>query len=145
MAGGLLVTPRPSQALAEDPAPTAASPSPAAPASTTAPEDLTPRADNGDEAAGDQASPVPEAPDLGLPRELSLAELFPAEAALGAVSPDMLQNDAIAIGQGGAVGPDSNPISAMPLVAGIVVTLAILFGGGGLLWWRNRDTAYWPA
>ena len=57
----------------------------------------------------------------------------------------MLQNGAIAIGQGGAVGPDSNPISPMPLVAGIVVTLAILFGGGGLLWWRNRDTAYWPA
>lgn len=135
--------PRPGQAPAEGPAPAAAPP--AAPASKTVPEDLTPRADNKDEAAVGTASPSSEGDALGLPREISLAELFPAEAALGAVSPDILQNGAIAGGEGGGVASDSGPASPMPLVAGIVVTLAILLGGGGLLWWRNRDTAYWPA
>lgn len=75
---------------------------------------------------------------------MSLAELFPAEAAMGATSPDVLQNGVIADGQGGS-DSGGGPGSRMPLVAGIIVTLAILLGGGGLLWWRNRDTAYWPA
>jgi hypothetical protein len=32
-----------------------------------------------------------------------------------------------------------------PLVAGMVVSLAVLLAGGALVWWRNRDTRYWPA
>ena len=70
---------------------------------------------------------------------------IPAEVALGAAPPDRLQNGAIADVQGSGVGSDSGPANATPLVAGVVVTLTILLGGGGLLWWRNRDTAYWPA
>lgn len=113
--------------------------------SNDAPEDLTPRVDTAEDDAADPAAPPSEeGADPGLPRELSLAELFPAEVALGAASPDTLQNGAIADVQGG-VGSDSGPTSGTPLVAGIVVTLAILLGGGGLLRWRNRDTAYWPA
>jgi hypothetical protein len=75
---------------------------------------------------------------------MSLAELFPAEAAMGAALPDAAgQDSAIAAGQVSEAGADSaNPL---PILAGIIVTLAILFGGGGLLWWRNRDTNYWPA
>ena len=77
---------------------------------------------------------------------MSLAELFPAEAAMGALSSDVRQNGAIAGAQGGGVGSDSGgPGSAVPFVAGIIVSLAILLGGGGFVWWRNRDTAYWPA
>jgi hypothetical protein len=30
-------------------------------------------------------------------------------------------------------------------MAGLAVSLATLFGGGALLWWRNRDSRYWPA
>jgi hypothetical protein len=77
---------------------------------------------------------------------MTLAELFPAEVALGAATPDMVQNGAMAdVHQDGGAGADSGPGSPMPLVAGAIVTLAILLGGGGMIWWRNRDTAYWPA
>jgi hypothetical protein len=31
----------------------------------------------------------------------------------------------------------------LPLVAGIIVTLAILLSGGGFLWWRKLDSKYW--
>lgn len=110
------------------------------------PEDLTPRVADSKESAADPAVPSSEEEaDAGLPREMSLAELFPAEAALGATTPDGLQNGAVADEQAGGVGSDSGPGSAAPLIAGIVVTLTILLGGGGVLWWRNRDTAYWPA
>ena len=140
MAGGLLVTPRPGQAPAEGAAPTAASP--AAPAGTAAP--LSARAGKNDEAATDPASPSPESGVLGLPREMSLAELFPAEAAMGAAPADVsLQDGAISAGEPGSDG--SNPDSRMPLVAGIGVMLAILLSGGGFLWWRNRDSRYWQA
>jgi hypothetical protein len=37
------------------------------------------------------------------------------------------------------------PRSHWPLFAGLAVSLAILLGGGGALWWRNRDSYYWPA
>jgi hypothetical protein len=72
---------------------------------------------------------------------MSLAELFPAEAAMGAAPADVtLQDAAIGAGQPGSEG--SNPDSR-PLVAGIGVMLAILLSGGGFLWWRNRDSQNW--
>jgi hypothetical protein len=144
--GGLLLAPRPSQTQAPDAAPTTSSP--AEPSSAPAPGDLSPRADNGDAAAIDPASPPPDGAVLGLPREVSLAELFPAEAAMGATAPDAAgPAGATSSGPGDGAGADSGggSNSRLPLVAGIIVTLATLFGGGGLLWWRNRDTAYWPA
>ena len=142
--GGLLVSPRPSQAPAEAAAPTAASP--AAPASAAAPGNLSPRAGNGDEAAIDPADPSSsENVVLGLPREMSLAELFPAEAAMGAAPPDVILKDGeIAAGRVGGVGSDpEDSTSQLPLVAGLLVTLTILLSGGGYLWWRNLDSEYW--
>ena len=66
---------------------------------------------------------------------------------MGAVSPDAAGPSELA--QAGAVvdqgGENSGFPSRLPLIAGMVVTLAILFGGGGWLWWRNRASAYWPA
>ena len=76
---------------------------------------------------------------------MSLAELFPAEAAMGATPADVvLQEGEIAAGQVGGFGSDSGSSSSqLPLVAGILVTLAILASGGGYLWWRNLDNEYW--
>ena len=76
---------------------------------------------------------------------MSLAELFPAEAAMGAAPPDVVLRDGeIAAGPGGGAGFDpEGSNSQLPLVAGIIVTLAILLGGGGFLWWRNLDSKYW--
>jgi hypothetical protein len=39
----------------------------------------------------------------------------------------------------------AGPRSHWPLVAGMLVSLAVLLFGGGFVWWRNRDTRYWPA
>jgi hypothetical protein len=67
---------------------------------------------------------------------------------MGATAPDAAgSTGSAAVSQGGQVGDDSGGGSGSrwPLVAGTVVTLAILLGGAGLVWWRNRDTAYWPA
>jgi len=102
-----------------------------------------------DEAAGTgPAGPSPEAAAGALPGELSLAELFPSEAAMGAAAPDDPQASGVApLVQGGQVGADSHrsPHSRWPLVAGLIVTLAILAFGGGFVWWRDRDSNYWPA
>jgi hypothetical protein len=78
---------------------------------------------------------------------MSLAELFPAEAAMGAAPPDVVLKDGeIAAGPGGGAGPYSEGSSSrLPLVAGIIVTLAILLSGGGFVWWRNLDSKYWAA
>jgi hypothetical protein len=46
--------------------------------------------------------------------------------------------------QPGAIDEGGSP-SRWPLIAGMAVTLAVLVFGVGLLWWRNRDSAYWPA
>jgi hypothetical protein len=140
----LLLAPRPSQADAPGAAPTAASP--AGSPGTAAPGDLSPRADKADGAATDPTSPLPDPAVVGLPRDVSLAELFPAEAAMGA-SPAAGQPGTVPAIQAGHIGEDAGrgAPNRVPLIAGIVVTLAILFIGGGFLWWRNRDTAYWPA
>ena len=75
---------------------------------------------------------------------MTLAELFPAEAAMGAAPPDVVLGDGeIAVGQGVGAGSDSGGSSRLPLAAGIIVTLVILLSGGGFLWWRNLDSEYW--
>jgi hypothetical protein len=80
---------------------------------------------------------------------VSLADLFPSEAAMGAgstaagtLSP-LTQRGEIAAAPAGSGG--HGPRNRAPLLAGLAVTLMILFGGGGLVWWRNRDSRYWPA
>ncbi len=86
----------------------------------------------------------------GLPGDLSLAELFPSEVALGmgASSPDAGGPSEIAqagqVAEAGGISGGGSP-SRLPLLAGMLVTLAVLFGGGGWIWWRNRESAYWPA
>ena len=83
-----------------------------------------------------------------LPGDLSLAELFPSEVAMGAGSPAVAgSSDAGQTSQAGHIGGGSGDGSSSrwPLIAGMFVTLAILFGGGGWRWWRNRESAYWPA
>jgi hypothetical protein len=144
--GGLLLAPRPSQSQTPGDGSTAA---PADPASGAAAGDLSPRAGSADQASGtDPALPSPEAAAGGLPGELSLAELFPSEAAMGAASPDdSLASGVAPLVQGGQVGADSgrSSHSRWPLVAGLIVTLAMLVFGGCFVWWRNRDSAYWPA
>jgi hypothetical protein len=78
---------------------------------------------------------------------LSLAELFPSEAAMAAAAPDGTDPTVPPVVQDGQIGADSGRSShnRWPLVVGLIVTLAILAFGGGFLWWHNRDSAYWPA
>jgi len=140
--GGLLLAPRPGQTQASG-----ADSSAPDPAGGTAAGDLSPRAaDAGKAASTDAVAQSPEAAGA-LPGELSLAELFPSEAAIGAAAPDGAPASGVApLVQGGQVGDDtgrSSP-SRLPLVAGLIVTLAILIFGGGFLWWRNLDSKYWP-
>lgn len=93
-------------------------------------------------------NPSPEEAPGALPGGMSLAELFPSEAAIGAASPDGAGPAGTgSTVQAGHVEDDAGggSQSRVPLVAGLFVTLVILIGGGGFLWWRNRDSAYWPA
>ena len=144
--GGLLMAPRPSQAQTPG-APVAESP--ADPSGGAAAGDLSPAAGAAEPTgAADPAGPAPEAAPGALPGELSLAELFPSEAALGAAAPDPQQASGVPpLVQGGQIGTDSgrSSHSRLPLIAGLIVTLAVLIFGGGFRWWRNRDARYWPA
>jgi hypothetical protein len=144
--GGLLLAPRPSQGQTPGGAPLAA---PDGSPGGAAAGDLSPRTGSPDHAAGaDPAGTAPEATGA-LPGELSLAELFPSEVALGAAAPDgSPQASGVApLVQGGQIGTDSSRSShsRWSLIAGLIVTLAVLIFGGGFLWWRNRDSAFFPA
>jgi hypothetical protein len=146
MAGGLLLTPR--TAEAQGPAPAAPSTTTgAAPgeATTSRGPDLSPRAERPDD--GPAAAPGGPSPDevrLALADELALGDLLPVpdatsgEAAPGEPGPNPA---------GELAAPNYAPArhSRWPLTAGLIVTLVILGSGGGFLWWRNRDSQYWPA
>ena len=123
--------------------------SPADLSSGAAAGDLSPGAGHADRVgAADPAGPAPEAAPGALPGELSLAQLFPSEAALGVAPDDGPQaSGAAPLVQGGQISAGSGRSShnRAPLVAGLIVTLAVLVFGGGFLWWRNRDANYWPA
>ncbi|MCA1843348.1 MAG: hypothetical protein LC792_09205 [Actinobacteria bacterium] len=145
MVGGLLLAPRPSQAKTPGGAPIAAT---ADPSSGAAAGDRSPRAGSADQTGGaDPAGPPTEVAAGGLPDELSLAELFPSEAGMGAATPDGTDPSVAPLVQGGQIGADSerSAHSRWPLLAGLIVTLASLVFGGGFLWWRDRDSNYWPA
>jgi hypothetical protein len=123
--------------------------SPADPSGGAAAGDLSPGAGDADPAgAADPAGPAPEAAPGALPGELSLAQLFPSEAALAATPDNAPQaSGAAPLVQGGQIrtGSGRSSHNRAPLVAGLIVTLAVLVFGGGFLWWRNRDANYWPA
>jgi hypothetical protein len=139
--GGLLLAPRSSQTQAPG-----ADPAVADPAGGAAGGDLSPRAADADEVVSMAPVQAPEAAPGALPGELSLADLFPSEAAMAAAPGGAPADGAAPIVQGGQVGDDtgrSTP-SRVPFVAGLIVTLAMLIFGGGFLWWRNLDSKYWP-
>ena len=80
-----------------------------------------------------------------LPAELALADILPFTPSIGGQpAPDAPAPGAPPEGEAVADYGHSPP-SRWPMVAGMVVALALLASGGGALWWRNRDTRYWPA
>jgi hypothetical protein len=81
-----------------------------------------------------------------LPAELELADILPFTPSIGGQPvPDAPAPNGPAP-EGEAVADyGHSPPSRWPMVAGMVVALAFLAFGGGALWWRNRDTRYWPA
>jgi hypothetical protein len=90
-------------------------------------------------------SPEPDGAEAFLPPELALADILPFTPTLGAAAaPEVQAPSAVPAGEAVAAYGRA-PRSHWPLFAGLAVSLAILLGGGGALWWRNRDSHYWPA
>lgn len=82
----------------------------------------------------------------GLPEELSLADIFPYTPTTGlAAPPDVPAPTGPALSGEAVADYGHAPRSQWPLVAGLIVSLAVLLFGGGFVWWRNRDSRYWPA
>ncbi len=78
--------------------------------------------------------------------ELNLADILPFTPQIGgAPVPD--------VAAPGGPAPEGEAMAnygrssggRWPLVAGMAVTFALLAFGAAFLWWRNRDTRYWPA
>jgi hypothetical protein len=147
--GGLLIAPKSADIAA--PGATTADPGPAGGSSApAAARDLSPRVEGaGDGRSGSGAVPSPEAAQLGLPEELALDDLFPPSLPTGGAGATATPDAPAPTGPapaGDAVADYGHARqSNWPLLAGLVVTLAILVFGGGFLWWRNRDSYYWPA
>ncbi len=153
--GGLLLPPRPAEAPNAGTVPASPSPAPTAP-STRLPDDLSPRVKDTKRTAGGNPSPSPGAAEPGPPDDLALPDFFPVMAAAEApVPPEAPASTGPAPADptpdgptpaGEALGDDvGGPGGQGPFIAGLVVSLAILSAGGGFLWWRNRDSRYWPA
>lgn len=147
MAGGLLLTPRtaeaqgPGQAPAPGSATTGANPG----AATTTPgPDLSPRAERADDGPDAAPGPSPDEAQLALVDALALGDLLPMP---DTTSEAAVPGDPGQMPAGEQAAPNYAPAghSRWPLTAGLIVSLVILFFGGGFLWWRNRDSQYWPA
>ena len=122
-----------------------AGPSPAAATGTV--QDRSPLAPQGNGGAAAAGVPAPSAAETGLPDELALGDIFPSDAT---TAPAAAHADAAAptgpAPAGDAIADYGHaPHSHWPLVAGAIVSLLVLLGGGGFVWWRNRDSRYWPA
>ena len=89
--------------------------------------------------------PSPAAAETGLPEDLTLADIFPSSAPTATTTPDAPAPAGPAPGGDAIADYGHAPHSQWPLVAGMVVSLAVLITGAGLVWWRNRDSRYWPA
>ena len=134
------------------PAPGADSSSaPSSTATTTAPAgDLSPRLDGAGAAGGGDGTPSPSSDAAGtaLPEQLALADILPFTPTTGtaATAPADAPAPTGPAPAGEAVADYGHaPASHWPLVAGMCVSLVILLLGGAFVWWRNRDTRYWPA
>ena len=85
-------------------------------------------------------------PAGGFSAELALAGIFPFDATTAAaVAPPVPQPQGPA--PAGAVVADygHGPGTHWPLEAGLAVSLLVLGGGALFLWWRNRESRYFPA
>jgi hypothetical protein len=77
---------------------------------------------------------------------LALADILPYTPTTGTTAPpDAPAPDGPVPGGEAVADYGHAPHSHWPLLAGMVVSLAILVFGGGFVWWRNRDSRYWPA
>jgi hypothetical protein len=123
----------------------------AAPEGEPASDDRSPRVRRPD-AAGSE----PDARESGggtsagaesfLAPELNLADILPFTPQIGgAPVPDVAAPEGPAPEGEAIAGYGRSSGGAWPLVTGLAVTLALLAFGAGFLWWRNRDTRYWPA
>jgi hypothetical protein len=114
---------------------------------TTSPaRDLSPRVHNADKAGGGSGSLAPAAAETTLPEQLALSDILPYTPTTGATAPPDAPAPVGPAPAGDAVADYGHgPHSHWSLVAGMIVSLAILVFGGGFVWWRNRDSRYWPA
>jgi hypothetical protein len=129
------------------PSRTDAAPAPNEPTTVRLPEDRSPRVRGADGGSGDGARPAPDAVGSVLPVELALGDILPVipPVAAGAAAPDASRPDG-PTPEGAAIADYGHgPRSQWPILAGMIVGLAFLALGGGVLWWRNRDSRYFPA
>ncbi|HZQ79025.1 MAG TPA: hypothetical protein VFE55_16940 [Acidimicrobiia bacterium] len=153
----MLLEPRPVDAAAPPAAPApAATPGagvdaapPEATTPTTAPGgDRSPLAHQAGDGAGAEATaaPSPASAETVLPGQLALSDILPFTPTTAATAPPDAPPPTGPAPAGDAVADYGHaPHSLWPLLAGLGVTLAVLLIGGALLWWRNRDSHYWPA
>gem|GEM_PF-5248440 len=155
--GGLLLEVRPIDSAAPVAAPDAGPDVAGSPATPSTPsdqttadpaEDRSPRIDNAGNGGATEEATAPSAASapIALPNQLALSDILPFTPTTAITpSPDARPptgpapaGDAIA-----EYGHASHRL--WPLLAGLAVSLVILLIGGGFLWWRNRDSRYWPA
>ena len=103
---------------------------------------------HGDKAGADSAGAPsgPAAAETALPPELGLSDLFPSPLTTDTTAGPDAPAPVGPPPAGEAVADYGHgPRSHWPLVAGMFMSLAVLVFGGAFVWWRNRDTRYWPA
>ena len=154
--GGLLLEPQPAGVVPTSVAGPAADPavdgSPST-TSTTAAGGRSPVVGNTDNGAaadgtGRHSTAGPSAATAGtaLPEQLALSDILPFTPTTATTGPADAQRPTGPAPAGDAVADYGHgPHSPWPLLAGVAVGLAVLLIGGGFLWWRNRDSRYWPA
>jgi hypothetical protein len=101
-----------------------------------------PAADDNGDAAG---TPAPDGTGIAVP-DLALADILPYTPSIGTPPRPAAPRPAGPLPSGEAVADYGHtPLNPWPLIAGLIVSLAVLVFGGGFVWWRNRDSRYWPA
>jgi hypothetical protein len=143
--GGLLLAP-PRASEAQAPTATPSTTTTPGPAPADGKGDRSPKV-HGDKAGADAAgAPGPAAAETALPPELGLSDLFPSPTTTDtAAAPDAPAPTGPAPAGEAVADYGHGPRSHWPLVAGMLMSLAVLVFGGAFVWWRNRDTRYWPA
>jgi len=89
------------------------------------------------------ANPAPAPEGAVLPSLDELALGGPPPPAVAAASP--VEAPALPPPGGQPVAEYEEPPDHGPLIAGLIACGAVLLLGGIFLFWRNRDSRYWPA